>query len=119
MKRSAGPLSMHKIGAMIETPRAALTADRLSESAEFFSFGTNDLTQMSYAFSRYDAEAKFLIQYLEDGVLTQDPFTTIDRDDVGGLVEMAVSLARGARPGIELGVCGEHGGDPSSIEFFH
>ena len=114
-----GPLPAHKIGAMIETPRAALTADRLSECAEFFSFGTNDLTQMTYAFSRDDAEAKFLIQYIEDDVLPQDPFTTIDRDGVGKLVEMAVSLARGARPGIEIGVCGEHGGDPSSIEFFH
>ena len=119
IRGGTSPLPMHKIGAMIETPRAALTADRLSECAEFFSFVTNDLTQMTYAFSRDDAEAKFLIQYLEDGVLTQDPFTTIDRDGVGRLVEMAVALARGARPGIEIGVCGEHGGDPSSIEFFH
>jgi len=108
-----------KIGTMIETPRAALTAGELAEYAEFFSFGTNDLTQMGFGFSRDDAEGKFLRDYVERGILPQNPFQILDQDGVGQLVEMAVKAGRQVRPDIELGVCGEHGGDPASIDFFH
>jgi len=108
-----------KIGTMIETPRAALTAGELAEYAEFFSFGTNDLTQMGFGFSRDDAEGKFLRVYVERGILPQNPFQILDQDGVGQLVEMAVKAGRQVRPDIELGVCGEHGGDPASIDFFH
>ncbi|HEY2868842.1 MAG TPA: pyruvate, phosphate dikinase [Gaiellales bacterium] len=104
------------IGSMIEVPRAALLADRIAGYADFFSFGTNDLTQTALAFSRDDAEGKFLTQYLEDDVLSRNPFETID-DGVRELVEIATAKARSVRPGIKLGICGEHGGDPDSIAF--
>ena len=107
-----------RIGAMIETPRAALLADRFTESAEFFSFGTNDLTQLTFGFSRDDAEGKFLVRYLQDGVLESDPFQTIDRHGVGGLILAGLDAARRTGRDVETGVCGEHGGDPASVEFF-
>jgi pyruvate, orthophosphate dikinase len=106
------------LGTMIETPRAALIADSIARQAEFFSFGTNDLTQMTMGFSRDDA-TKFLPDYLKQGIYEHDPFRTIDQKGVGLLVEMAVSKGRASRPGIETGVCGEHGGDPASVAFFH
>jgi pyruvate,orthophosphate dikinase len=105
------------IGTMIEVPRAALTADEIAAVADFGSFGTNDLTQMTLAFSRDDAEGKFLTHYLEHDVLTRNPFETLDVSGVGRLIETAVRLARGEKPGIKLGICGEHGGDPESIAF--
>ena len=107
-----------KIGTMIEVPRAALTAERIAESADFFSFGTNDLTQMTYALSRDDAQ-RFLPTYLEEGVLGDDPFTSIDEDGIGVLVELAIEKGRSARPRLKLGLCGEHGGDPKSVGFCH
>ena len=107
------------IGTMIELPRACLVADELAENAEFFSFGTNDLTQTTFGFSRDDAEGKFLPFYLQEGILKVNPFMEIDREGVGRLVEEAISRGRRARPEIKLGVCGEHGGNPASVEFFH
>ena len=106
-------------GTMIEVPRAALTADQLAESADFFSFGTNDLTQTTFAFSRDDAEAKFLNHYVDNGVLPFNPFTTLDLDGVGALISMAVEKGRKVKPNLEVGICGEHGGDPASIAFCH
>ncbi|NMA92526.1 MAG: pyruvate, phosphate dikinase [Firmicutes bacterium] len=107
------------IGTMVELPRACLIADQLATQAGFFSFGTNDLTQTTLGYSRDDAEAKFLPFYLQQKILPQNPFMEIDREGVGALVNMAIEKARRVRPDIELGVCGEHGGDPHSIEFFH
>src|SRR5579884_2622529 len=109
----------YKFGTMIEVPRACVVADRIAERAEFFSFGSNDLTQMIFGFSRDDAEGKFLLQYITQKILPDNPFQVLDRDGVGALIETAVKLGRKTRPGIELGICGEHGGDPSSIEFCH
>jgi len=109
----------HLVGTMIEVPRAALRADEISEVADFFSFGTNDLTQTTLAFSRDDAEGKFLTTYLEDGVLERNPFESIDEDGVGDLMRIAVDRGRGVKPEIKLGICGEHGGDPRSIAFCH
>ena len=109
----------YKFGTMIEIPRAALTADEIAQYAEFFSFGTNDLTQMTFGFSRDDAQAKFLRKYVEMGVLKDDPFKTVDCDGVGKLVKTGVDLGKKIRSDLEIGVCGEHGGDPDSIEFFH
>ncbi|MGI6367871.1 MAG: pyruvate, phosphate dikinase [Anaerolineae bacterium] len=109
----------HKFGTMIETPRAALTAGELAEEAEFFSFGTNDLTQMTFGFSRDDSEGKFLLAYVERGILPTNPFQSLDVDGVGQLVRKAVKDGSATRPTIELGICGEHGGDPASINFFH
>jgi pyruvate,orthophosphate dikinase len=106
------------IGTMIEVPRGAVTADEIATEAEFFSFGTNDLTQMGFGLSRDDA-AKFLLHYVERGILEKDPFVTIDADGVGKLVEIAVEKGRKTKPGMKMGVCGEHGGDPASIQFFH
>lgn len=106
------------VGTMIEIPRAALTADKIAESAEFFSFGTNDLTQMAFGYSRDDA-GKFLKVYLDNGILKHDPFQVLDQEGVGQLVEMACERGRKARPDIKLGICGEHGGEPSSVEFCH
>ncbi len=109
----------YKFGTMIEIPRAALTAAEVASIAEFFSFGTNDLTQMTYGYSRDDAERNFLLKYVEDGILPKNPFQTIDREGVGRLMEMSVTEGRSARPNLEVGICGEHGGDPASIEFCH
>jgi pyruvate,orthophosphate dikinase len=109
----------YKFGTMIEIPRAAVTAGEIATLAEFFSFGTNDLTQMTFGYSRDDAERNFLIKYVEEGILTKNPFQTIDRDGVGRLMEMAVRDGRKTRPELEVGICGEHGGDPDSIEFCH
>ena len=108
----------YMLGTMIETPRAALVADSIASQAEFFSFGTNDLTQMTLGFSRDDA-GKFLPDYLKQGVYEHDPFRSIDQIGVGALVQMAVQKGRSVRPDIEVGVCGEHGGDPASVAFFH
>lgn len=109
----------YKFGTMIEIPRAAVTAAEIAEVAEFFSFGTNDLTQMTFGYSRDDAEAGFLLKYVEDGILPKNPFQTIDRDGVGQLMKWAVENGRKTRPELEVGICGEHGGDPDSIEFCH
>jgi pyruvate,orthophosphate dikinase len=107
------------IGTMIELPRAALTAQRIAEAAEFFSFGTNDLTQTTWGFSRDDVEASFFATYLDRGIFTVSPFESLDVDGVGALIKIAVDKGRATRPNIKLGVCGEHGGDPESIKFFH
>jgi pyruvate, orthophosphate dikinase len=107
------------IGTMIEVPRAALTAGEIARSAEFFSFGTNDLTQMTWGFSRDDVEGAFFARYIEMGVFGVSPFETIDVDGVGRLVKIATVEGRAARPGLHIGVCGEHGGDPASVWFFH
>ncbi len=116
-KRMNSNLS-YLVGTMIEIPRACVTADEIAEYADFFSFGTNDLTQMTFGYSRDDA-GKFLEDYKEAGILEQDPFQSIDQVGVGKLVETAVKLGKGAKEHLHLGVCGEHGGDPASIEFFH
>ena len=107
-----------KVGTMIEIPRAALTADRIATKAEFFSFGTNDLTQMTFGYSRDDI-ASFLPAYLDMKILPNDPFQVLDQNGVGQLVEMATSKGRAARPDLKCGICGEHGGEPSSVEFCH
>ena len=114
----AGSNMKYKVGTMIEIPRAALTADEIAKEAEFFSFGTNDLTQMTFGFSRDDA-GKFLGAYYERKIYENDPFARVDQIGVGKLVKMAATLGRETRPDLHLGVCGEHGGDPSSVEFFH
>ena len=107
-----------KVGTMIEVPRGALTADEIAREAEFFSFGTNDLTQMTWGYSRDDA-GRFIHRYVEDRILAHDPFVTIDADGVGRLVRIAAEGGRRTRPDIKLGICGEHGGDPKSIELCH
>ena len=107
----------YKFGTMIEIPRAALTADAIAEFSEFFSFGTNDLTQMTFGYSRDDAEGKFLLRYVQDGILPFNPFQTLDREGVGSLMRIAVERGRRARRGLKIGICGEHGGDPDSIAF--
>lgn len=109
----------YKFGSMLEVPRACLTAGELAGLAEFFSFGTNDLTQMTFGYSRDDAERRFLHGYLERGILETDPFKTLDPEGVGELLRMGVRRGRAVRPGLEVGVCGEHGGDPQSVEFCH
>jgi pyruvate,orthophosphate dikinase len=106
------------IGTMIEVPRGAVTADEIAKEAEFFSFGTNDLTQMGFGLSRDDA-SKFLLYYQEHGLLEKDPFVTLDATGVGLLVEIGVKKGRSVKPKLKIGVCGEHGGDPASIAFFH
>jgi pyruvate,orthophosphate dikinase len=108
----------YKVGTMIEIPRAALTADEIAKEAEFFSFGTNDLTQMTFGFSRDDA-GKFLKDYYDKKIFDFDPFAKLDQVGVGKLVKMAAELGKKTRPDIHLGICGEHGGDPSSVEFCH
>jgi pyruvate,orthophosphate dikinase len=107
-----------KVGTMIEVPRAALVADDIATHAEFFSFGTNDLTQMTFGYSRDDA-GKFLQLYKEKGILKNDPFNVLDQQGVGQLVEMGVKKGRATKPDLKVGLCGEHGGDPSSVEFCH
>ena len=114
----AGVTVDYKVGTMIEIPRAALLADKIAEEAEFFSFGTNDLTQMTFGFSRDDA-SKYLNDYYQKGILDQDPFATVDQDGVGKLIDMAATLGRKTRGDLELGICGEHGGDPKTIDFCH
>ena len=104
---------------MIELPRAALTAHRIADAADFFSFGTNDLTQTTWGFSRDDVESTVFASYLDKGVFTISPFETIDADGVGRLVQIAAEEGRKTKAGLKLGVCGEHGGDPESIHFFH
>ena len=115
----AGVTVHYKFGTMIELPRAALVADQIAEQAEFFSFGTNDLTQTTFGFSRDDAEAKFLRVYLERGILPENPFQTLDRDGVGQLIRIGVERGRSRRPNLEVGICGEHGGDPASVALCH
>lgn len=107
----------YKFGTMIEVPRAALTADEIATLSEFFSFGTNDLTQMTFGYSRDDAERNFLTVYVAEGILPINPFVTIDFEGVGQLMKMAVEKGRQVRPDMEIGICGEHGGDPASVEF--
>jgi pyruvate,orthophosphate dikinase len=109
----------YKFGTMIEIPRAAVTADQIARLAQFFSFGTNDLTQMTFGYSRDDAERSFLVTYIEQGILPKNPFQTLDREGVGQLMQIAVEKGRRTRPDLEVGICGEHGGDPDSIEFCH
>jgi pyruvate,orthophosphate dikinase len=106
------------VGTMIELPRAAVTADEIAREAEFFSFGTNDLTQTTFGLSRDDA-GKFLPEYVRREILPSDPFEKLDQGGVGKLVKMGVELGRSSRPNLKVGICGEHGGDPSSVEFFH
>jgi pyruvate,orthophosphate dikinase len=109
----------YEFGTMIELPRAALTAHQLAQHAEFFSFGTNDLTQTTFGISRDDAEQGFLMYYVQNGILPDNPFETIDPDGVGRLIRLAVEEGRRVRPDLELGICGEHGGDPRSIALCH
>ena len=115
---AAGIDLTYKVGTMIEIPRAALTADEIATEAEFFSFGTNDLTQMTFGFSRDDA-GKFLSAYYDKKIYENDPFAKVDQTGVGKLIKMSAELGRSTRPDIKLGICGEHGGDPSSVEFCH
>ncbi|VVB01037.1 unnamed protein product [Arabis nemorensis] len=112
-----GHTMSYKVGTMIEIPRAALIADEIAKEAEFFSFGTNDLTQMTFGYSRDDV-AKFLPIYLSKGILQNDPFEVLDQKGVGQLIKMATEKGRAARPSLKVGICGEHGGDPSSVAFF-
>ena len=118
VQRETGVEVPFKIGTMIELPRAAVTADEIAAEAEFFSFGTNDLTQMTWGFSRDDVEAAFFSTYLEHGIFPVSPFESLDVEGVGQLVRTAVERGRAARPDLHLGICGEHGGDPRSIHFF-
>ena len=117
LRRGRRPDVDYLVGTMIETPRAALVADEIAEVAEFFSFGTNDLTQMTFGFSRDDVEGRFMSEYLEHKLLRANPFETLDQEGVGQLVRLGVERGRATRPGIKLGICGEHGGDPASVEF--
>ena len=116
--KDSGISLKYMVGTMIEIPRAALLADEIAQEAEFFSFGTNDLTQMTFGFSRDDA-GKFLPEYYKKNIFEFDPFARLDQSGVGKLVHMAADLGKKTRPDIKLGICGEHGGDPSSIEFCH
>jgi pyruvate,orthophosphate dikinase len=117
--QSLGVTLDYKIGTMIELPRAAIIADQMAEYSEFFSFGTNDLTQTTFGISRDDAEGKFLLYYVENGLLPENPFQVLDEDGVGYLIKLAVEKGRQTRPDLEVGICGEHGGDPKSIHFCH
>ncbi|HEX9476550.1 MAG TPA: putative PEP-binding protein, partial [Candidatus Dormibacteraeota bacterium] len=119
VQKEKGVRVPYKFGTMIEIPRAALTAGEIATEAEFFSFGTNDLTQMTFGFSRDDAERHFIVRYLENKILPRNPFETIDEKGVGRLMELAVSEGRKTRPNLEVGICGEHGGDPDSIHLCH
>ncbi|NLA28291.1 MAG: pyruvate, phosphate dikinase, partial [Propionibacterium sp.] len=116
---AAGKRIDYTVGTMVEIPRAALTADEVAEVADFFSFGTNDLTQTALGISRDDAEAGFLGHYVDTDVIAKNPFESIDVDGVGQLVKMGVDRGRSTKPELKVGVCGEHGGDPDSVEFFH
>jgi pyruvate,orthophosphate dikinase len=116
--KESGISVKYKIGTMIELPRACVTANEIAKELDFLSFGTNDLTQTTYGFSRDDA-GKFIPKYVEMGILKKDPFQVIDRDGVGSLMKVCVEMAREANPNIEIGICGEHGGEKESIEFCH
>jgi pyruvate,orthophosphate dikinase len=116
--KKAGKKVNYKVGTMIEVPRAAVTADEIAKQAEFFSFGTNDLTQMTFGFSRDDV-GSFVPKYVEMEILPKDPFQSLDQDGVGQLIKMACEKGKATRADIKLGICGEHGGDPSSVEFCH
>jgi pyruvate,orthophosphate dikinase len=116
---SEGLKISYDVGTMIEVPRAAVTAGEIAQYADFFSFGTNDLTQATFAFSRDDAEAKFLKDYFDNKILTANPFEVLDRNGVGRLMRIAVEEGRGANRKLKIGICGEHGGEPSSVEFSH
>ncbi|MBQ8303818.1 MAG: pyruvate, phosphate dikinase, partial [Clostridia bacterium] len=115
---AAGVELKYEVGTMMEIPRACLTADEIAKEAEFFCFGTNDLTQMTFGFSRDDA-GKFLTAYYDSKIYENDPFAKLDQNGVGKLMDMAVTLGKKARPSIHCGICGEHGGDPVSVEFCH
>jgi pyruvate,orthophosphate dikinase len=117
--RETGVDVAYLVGTMIETPRAALVADQIANTAEFFSFGTNDLTQMTFGFSRDDIEGRFMSEYLEYKLLPDNPFDTLDQEGVGQLVRMGCEKGRATRADIKLGICGEHGGDPRSVHFCH
>ena len=116
--KNAGADIKYEVGTMIEIPRAALTADEIAKEAEFFCFGTNDLTQMTYGFSRDDA-GKFLDAYYDTKIFENDPFAKLDQTGVGKLMKMAIDLGKSVRPDMHIGICGEHGGDPTSVEFCH
>ncbi len=118
VKEETGEDFDYMVGTMIELPRACIVADEIAETAEFFSFGTNDLTQTTFGFSRDDA-GSFIDEYLQRGLLPADPFITIDRDGVGALVRMGVEKGLKTRPDLKMGICGEHGGDPQSVRFCH
>jgi pyruvate,orthophosphate dikinase len=118
LSKPGGEAVKYLIGTMIEVPRGALTADEVAKEADFFSFGTNDLTQMGFGLSRDDA-GKFLGYYQEHGILEKDPFVSIDVDGVGALVRIGVEKGRSTKPNLKIGICGEHGGDPASIRFCH
>jgi pyruvate,orthophosphate dikinase len=117
--KERGQRVRYQFGTMIEVPRAALTAGDIARDAEFFSFGTNDLTQTTFGISRDDAETGFLREYLEKGILRENPFATLDQAGVGQLMAMGVAAGRRTRPQLEIGICGEHGGDPKTIAFCH
>ncbi|HVC11575.1 MAG TPA: putative PEP-binding protein, partial [Burkholderiales bacterium] len=119
VQKEKGVAVPYKFGTMIEIPRAALTAGEIAKEAEFFSFGTNDLTQMTFGYSRDDAERHFIVRYLEKKILLRNPFETIDQDGVGRLMAIAVKEGRRTRKNLEVGICGEHGGDPESIHLCH
>jgi pyruvate,orthophosphate dikinase len=119
VQQEMGTKVNYLFGTMIEVPRAALTAGEIAEASDFFSFGTNDLTQTTYGFSRDDAEGKFLNRYIEEEVLPANPFATLDVEGVGALIHIAVELGRRTRSDLDVGICGEHGGDPASIAFCH
>jgi pyruvate,orthophosphate dikinase len=119
VEQAGGVQVEYVFGTMIEVPRGALTADEIARHADFFSFGTNDLTQMTFGYSRDDAEGGFLLKYVEDRILPFNPFQSLDTAGVGQLMRVAVEKGRQTRPDIELGICGEHGGDPASIAFCH
>ena len=114
-----GTTVSYKIGTMIEVPRAALVADKIAQFADFFSFGTNDLTQMTFGYSRDDAEGKFLNKYVDNKILPANPFSTLDQEGVGQLMQIALEKALPVRPDLKRGICGEHGGDPASVKFCH
>lgn len=118
MIRKSGSKLEYKVGTMMETPRSALLADEIAREADFYSFGTNDLTQMTFGLSRDDA-ATFLGSYYDKKIFDFDPFATLDLQGVGKLIEMAAKLGRSVKPDLKLGICGEHGGDPASVEFCH
>ncbi|NLW16531.1 MAG: pyruvate, phosphate dikinase, partial [Firmicutes bacterium] len=119
VQAESGVTLNYHVGTMIELPRACLIADQIAAESGFFTFGTNDLTQTTFGFSRDDAEGKFLPQYLEAGIFSENPFAVIDREGVGELMRIAVERGRKAKPDISIGICGEHGGNPNSIEFCH